>query len=78
MQRDTASLLLDVREGESYISEDTNGATLESFVADRRMRQLVERNFLTIGEALNRLRQNDPDVATRISDVTRIIGFAIF
>lgn len=75
MQRDTSDLLNDIREAATYIIEDTADATLDSFRVDRRMRQLVERNFLTIGEAINRLRRLDPDAAARISDVERIVGF---
>ena len=38
------------------------------------MRQLVERNLTIIGEAINRLRRRDPDVAKRVTGIQRIIG----
>lgn len=78
MRRETTSLLVDIREAATYIAEDTAGATYDVFLANRQMRQLVERNFLTIGEAVNRLRHNDPATAARISDVHRIVGFRNF
>lgn len=39
------------------------------------MRSAIERNFEIIGEALNRIRQNDPTLAERIPDNRAIIGF---
>lgn len=75
MPRDKSDLLYDIQEAATYIVEDTSGSTEESFLTDRRMRQLVERNFLTIGEAVNQLRQHYPEAANRISDVNRIVGF---
>ena len=38
------------------------------------MRQLVERNLITIGEAINRLRLRDLAVANRITAIPQIIG----
>ena len=49
--------------------------TFDSFEGDRRTRQLVERNFEIIGEAVNRLQRHAPDVAERISASQRIVGF---
>lgn len=39
------------------------------------MRAAVERYFITIGEALYRIVNNDPDAASRIEDFPHIIGF---
>lgn len=64
----------DVARSCRYIAEDTAGATLESYLRHRPMRQTVERNLEIIGEALSRLRVNDPDTAAGITDVHRIIG----
>ena len=38
------------------------------------MRQAVLYSFSVIGEALNRLRRRDPDIAERISDLQQIVG----
>lgn len=50
------------------------GQSLEIYLRDRRMRQVVERNLEIIGEALVRLRKTDPVTAERITDVHQIIG----
>ncbi len=50
MQLDTLGLLIDIRNAAGFIVEDTSGATYDEFLQDRRMRQLVERNFTIIYE----------------------------
>ena len=40
----------------------------------RAAQSAVERQLEIIGEALNRLRKADPEVAQRIPDISRIIG----
>lgn len=57
-----------------FIAEDTEGETLDTYLHDRRLRQVVERNHEIIGEALVRLRMADPDAAPRITDLHQIIG----
>ncbi len=64
----------DVARSCRFIAEDTAGATLESYLHHRQMRQVVERNLGIIGEALSRLRAADPATAAKITDVHRIIG----
>ena len=75
MRRDILALLEDIREAAAFIADDTAGLTFTAFEQDRRSRQLVERNFEIIGEAVNRLRRHDPDLVERISAYRRIIGF---
>lgn len=71
MPPDVSSVLEDIIEAADNISEDTSGVTYEEFLRDRRTRQLVERNFLTIGEAVNRLRRHAPDLASHLRTTTR-------
>ena len=74
MRHETLGLLVDFRDASRFIAEDTAGGSYEEFLRDRRMRQLVERNLTIIGEAINRLRCRDPDMAQRVSGIQRIIG----
>lgn len=74
MQRNVRGRLLDIRDAAAYIVEDTAGATYDTYQRDRRMRQLVEHNFVIIGEAMHRLRRHSPTVAAQISAHEKIIG----
>ena len=75
MRRDVAKLLEDMRRSAEYILDDTAGATSDTYVESRRMRQLAERNFEIIGEAMRRLSDLDPTIAARISGRREAIAF---
>lgn len=53
----------------------TEGKTLADYSNDRLLRQAVERNLEIVGEAVGRLRRDDPDTATRLSERERIVAF---
>lgn len=74
MRHETLGLLVSIRDASRFIAEDTAGASYDEFLRDRRMRQLVERNLILIGEAINRLRRRDPEVAQRVTGIQRIVG----
>lgn len=65
----------DIAHSCTYIAEATGGASEVDYRRNRPMRQIVERNFEIIGEALLRLERTDPETASRISDYREIIGF---
>ena len=48
----------------------------DSWRGDQRTQDAVERNFEKIGEALNRIRRQDPDRAARVSDIGSIVEFS--
>lgn len=48
---------------------------MDAYVTDSVMQSAVERKFEIIGEAVNRLHQNDPDLAERIPGMREIIDF---
>ena len=52
--------------------------TAASYAADELRKSAVERQLEIIGEALNRLRKADPEVAQRIPDISRIVGLRNF
>jgi uncharacterized protein with HEPN domain len=74
MHPKTPKLLDDVVRSCGYFADDTTGQSLEMYLRNRRMRQVVERNLEIIGEALFRLRKTDPVTAASITDVHQIIG----
>jgi uncharacterized protein with HEPN domain len=75
MPPDIAGTLEHIQEAAGFIDADTAGLTFDAFLADRRTRQAVERNFEIMGEAVNRLRRHAPEIAERISASNQIVGF---
>ena len=59
----------------SFVLSVTKGKTLADYSADRLLRQAVERNLQIMGEAVGRLRRDDPETAGRLSEHERIVGF---
>lgn len=56
------------------IVEFTNGKTIEDYTSDRVLQFAVERQIITIGEALKRAVDVDPELVGTISDVRAIIN----
>lgn len=67
-------LLDDVRQSCAWIEEDIHGMSFAGYEADRRVRQVVERNLTIIGETLGRLDRIDAETANRIINLRQIIG----
>ena len=51
------------------------GQSFESYCTNELIRSAVERKFEIIGEALNRINRDDPDLLARIRDYRNIISF---
>ena len=75
MRRDPRSFLWDVRDAADAVASFTQGRSFGDYLADRMLRAAVERKFEIIGGALSQLAKTDPDLASRISDLRRIINF---
>lgn len=74
MQRKTPALLHDIRDAAQHIVYRTRGKSLEAYREDRDLRQMIERNFEIIGEAVRRLSYLDPETARRITGYRDIIA----
>jgi len=75
MPRDPRALLADVLDAARSIERFRQGIDLDGFRADELVRAGVERKLEIVGEALNRLSHDHPDLAARIPDIARIVGF---
>ncbi len=73
--RDARAYLYDISVACTLIAEFVSGRSPVDYSRDAMLRSAVERQFEIIGEALNRLKQSDPDLAGRITDVSRIVAF---
>jgi len=63
------------RDAADAIQGYVQGCSFDDYLANRLLRAGVEREFVTIGEAMSQLAKLAPDIAARISDTRRIIGF---
>ncbi len=65
--------LNDIVDASRFVVEITADSTMADYESDRRLRQVVERNFEIIGEALRRLERTDPATAARVSEYRAVI-----
>ena len=75
MERDVNTYLFDVVENCKLIVGFVRGLDYAAYEDDELVKSAVERRFINIGEALNRLKQTDPEMFGKISDAHRIVGF---
>lgn len=73
--RSAAAYVFDVVQACTRIVEYTKESSPDSFVADRRTRDAVERQLAIAAEAVTRLRQASPETARRLGPADRIAGF---
>ena len=52
-----------------------NGVDVEGYLANRTIRSAVECEFTIIGEAVNTMSRQAPELAERISHARKIVGF---
>jgi uncharacterized protein with HEPN domain len=74
MKDRTVKWLIDVKSASEAILSFTQGYSFEEFAKDDRTRSAVERKFEVIGEALRRVRDEDPAGIEQIEFGSDIIG----
>lgn len=75
MQPDVLKYLHDARDSARAILGFIEGRSPGEYCSDRRLRSAVEREFITIGEALRQAVSLDPTVRNAVSHVREIVGF---
>ncbi len=75
MQLEVKSLLYDIHTACDLIVRFTTGKSYADYAVDEACQSAVERQFITIGEALNRLGKLNPDLLNRIQGHRAIINF---
>ena len=75
MQPDAPALLWDARKAAGLVAEFVRARTWDDYDSNPMVRSAVERQFQIIGEALNKLSRVDPDTASGIPDLPRIVAF---
>lgn len=72
---DARTLLADIDRAGALIESFTEGFDEEAYLNDSRTQAAVERKCEIIGEAVNLLQRHHPELADRIPQMRRIIGF---
>ena len=75
MRLEAKKRLYDIMRAAAILAEFTDGKSIEDYERDIMLRSAVERQFTIIGEAMAQLARFDAEVAARISEYPRIIGF---
>ena len=75
MHADARKLLWDAQHAAERIARFTTGKTFTEYEVDEYLRSAVERQFEIVGEAMNQLRRIDPETATAIPELPRVIAF---
>lgn len=75
MERDPRVYLWDVQQAAEDIAQFTAGLDATGYQENKLVRAAVERKFEIIGEALNQLSKHAPDLARRIPELSKIVGF---
>jgi len=75
MEDELLKHLYDVREAAATILRFVQGKTFDDYEQDELLRSGVERKFEIIGEALNRIRKDDPTILDKIRQHRSIVSF---
>ena len=67
----TTKYLWDIQEAAAAVTQFTEGRSLEDFLGDRLLRSAVEREMITVGEAIAALDRHAPE----ITEHDQVIGF---
>ena len=75
MEIEIQKYLYDIQKACEFIHEFTDGQNFEDYRNNRLLKSAVERQFITIGEALNQAVKRNPDLVSYISNIRKIIDF---
>jgi uncharacterized protein with HEPN domain len=75
MQREARCYLWDALRAAESVQAFVRGKTCEAFVEDDLLCSAVEGQLQIIGEALSQLAKVDPQIASNVSELSRIIAF---
>lgn len=75
MKNETLAHLHDILHAGRMLKDFIAGHTFEDYTSDELLRSGVERKFEIMGEALNRIKRDDPEILSQIRDCRDIISF---
>ena len=75
MRRDPRKFLWEALRAAELVHDFAQGQSFEDYQSNAMLRSAVERQFEIIGEALNQLSKVDPEAASHIPELPRIVAF---
>lgn len=75
MQLKSTKYLYDIEEAILKLVRFTQDKSFDDYLKDELLQSAVERQFEIIGEAVNKLNQQAPEVANHLSDKRKMISF---
>ena len=75
MRRSALAYLRDIVDACDSVVAKLSGVDVEAYLANRTIRSAVEREFTIIGEAVNAISRQNPELAGQISNARKIVGF---
>ena len=75
MPRDVCAYLEDIRDSSALIVRIVEENDVHACLTDRVLRSAIEREFLIIGEAVNKLLDLVPELVTRLTSSRLIVDF---
>ena len=77
MEDELLKYLYDIKEAAAAILRFVRGKTFDDYEQDELLRSGIERKFEIIGEALNRIRRDDPTLLDKIREHRNIVSFRV-
>ncbi len=75
MEHNPKAYLFDIKQACDEIANFTDRITYQEYSANPMVKAAVERKFSMIGEALMRLKRENPEILNGITDHEKVIGF---
>jgi uncharacterized protein with HEPN domain len=75
MEIEIKKYLFDIQQACLLISEFTRGQAFETYQMNAMMRSAVERQFITIGEAMNQILKRKPELEADITAARKVVDF---
>lgn len=75
MRLEAAAALWDAERAARLVTEFVSGRSFEYYESDPMLRSAVERQFEVLGEALNRVKRYDEELASQVPDLAKVVAF---
>ena len=75
MEHDPKGYIYDILQACKYVKQFTAGKTFDNYTSDILVKSAVERQLTTVGEALNKLKREAPDLFGQFREAEKIIAF---